>query len=472
MPRVLRASGGSATPALRLRKQIVLRAGFGIVTALFVFATVKAIHIQGSLSNEAVQIYRRQAKQDEILYRLRRTLWRGANACRDFLLDPFPDRTAIFIGQLHELRTESDQFFAELDLASSSRKPAAGLKPQVEEFWNALESIPATTKGMDAAARYNFFQQEIGPRRSAAGSVVRMFGEASQKAFQDSEIEFAQTRRAAENRLFFTLGLSVLLGLLVAGFSLIHSEELERQAARQYEEVVQAKADLQQLSARLMQIQEEERTRLSRELHDEIVQTLATLRLEISRTESLPARRIQEIRERLESARLLAERAIGTTRNISLLLRPSLLDDLGLGPALQWQAEQFTNRTGIPCQFTEEGFDDSLPEAARTCVYRVLQEALHNCEKHAAATQVSISIRQSAGLLAMTVEDNGCGFEHDLKEGRGQLARFGLLGMRERATSLSGSLEVDSASGKGTCLTLRLPLTSAPAAIGATAGSE
>jgi signal transduction histidine kinase len=445
--------------AIRVRKRNVLITGFGVVIILLLFSTTEAYEIQGSLSNEAVEIYHSHVNQDDILFQLRRALWQGANSARDFLLDPSGNRVARFRARIDGHRRESQRSLDDLDRLPKPTQSSSRLRAKINEFWSSLEQIPALTENLNAEGQYDFVQREIVPRRNAVGEVVYQFTEINQNALKESEAEFARTRRSAAQRLFLILGLCVIFGMAVAGFSLAHSESLERQTARQYEEVAQAKSELQQLSTRLMEIQEEERTRLSRELHDEIGQTLATLRLEISRAESLPNKRLPEIRERLASARVLAEKTVQTVRDICSLLRPTLLDDLGLGPALQWQVEEFTRRTGVACAFDEEGLEDALPEAVRTCVYRVLQESLHNCEKHAGATTASVSIRQASGVVTIRIEDNGCGFELEPKGARQRAARFGLLGMRERAAALGGALDVNSAPGAGTRLVLRLPVT-------------
>ncbi|MCX6638024.1 MAG: sensor histidine kinase, partial [Acidobacteria bacterium] len=221
----------------------------------------------------------------------------------------------------------------------------------------------------------------------------------------------------------------------------------------------QARRDLQQLSARLLQIQEDERTRLSRELHDEIGQTLTALRLAISRALSWLRTQPPAAEASLEEARLLAEKTLETVRNISVLLRPSLLDDLGLEPALQWQAEDFSRRSGIRCGFFSDSLDENLPAAHRTCVYRVVQEALTNCAKHSAATHVDIHVRQAEGELKLEVADNGKGFPMDAQRAAG----LGILGMRERAAALGGQLLLESAPGEGTRVSIRLPVAGAAA---------
>jgi signal transduction histidine kinase len=254
-----------------------------------------------------------------------------------------------------------------------------------------------------------------------------------------------------------------LLSLAVTQLSLRHAENLERQAERQYAETEHAKSELKRLSARLLELEEEGKRQLSRELHDEIGQSLALLQFEISHAQAIARRGASgaagdgDLREHLSRARELAERTVQTIRNISLLLRPALLDDLGLAPALQFQLEDFLRRSGIACDCAEEGVADDLPDHVKTCVYRVVQEALHNCEKHSRATRVSVSVRQSTDALVAEVLDNGAGFVYSEQEPPGN-AGLGLLGMRERASMAGGSLAVDSAPGRGTRVTLRLPL--------------
>jgi signal transduction histidine kinase len=259
------------------------------------------------------------------------------------------------------------------------------------------------------------------------------------------------------------LALGVLLSLGVAHFSLRHAEHLEARAERQYAEMEHAKSELKSLSARLLELEEEGRRQLSRELHDEIGQSLALLQIEISHAlgaakNSSAAPDDAALRERLTRARDLAARTVQTIRNISVLLRPALLDDLGLTPALQYQLEDFLRRSGIVCEFTEDGVADDLPDHVKTCVYRVMQEALHNCEKHSGASRVRVAVRQTAETLTLEVEDNGRGFVYSPQAQLANGAGLGLLGMRERASLAGGSLAVESTIGRGTRIVLAIPL--------------
>jgi signal transduction histidine kinase len=308
-----------------------------------------------------------------------------------------------------------------------------------------------------------FLEREVVPRRGELYNALRALTLADQRALQDSEGEFAGTRRRAAGRLLLMLGVGLLLSFLVARLSLRHAENLEREADRHFAAVEQTRAELQQLSARLLEIEEEGRRKLSRELHDEIGQTLALLQIEISRAQVARAGSPTVLREHLDRARELAERTVQTVRNISGLLRPALLDDLGLVPALQFQLEDFLRRSGIVCEFVEQGVADHLPDPVKTCVYRVVQEALHNCEKHSGARKVRVSVRQFPEALVAEIEDDGVGFQMGGRRASERNMGLGLLGMRERAGNVGGSLVIDSAPRHGTRVALRIPL--APLAI-------
>jgi signal transduction histidine kinase len=433
-------------------RRSALRVGFGLVLALGMVSMLEAIRIQRSLSAATADIYQQHVKLDEVLIELRRTFWLASIVARDYLIDPSPDREKRYERSLQALMKRE-----EAQIAALSELPhTAELKQKSAEFWRTLERVPRDTDKMTPEARYQYVQQEIAARRSILGDLVRDWVAISQTALKESEQKFEASRRSAANRLAWILGASVLFGLLVAFLSLRYSEHLERKAAEHFAQVAQAKDELAHLSTRLMEVQEEERARLARELHDEIGQGLATFRLEVARAEALPENRAGEIKARLGRARALADSTVQTVRNICLLLRPSMLDDLGLIPAIQWLAEDFSRRGGVACDFQSSNVSDELSEPVRTCVYRVVQEALHNCEKHAAASHVAVRVDQHEGELTATIEDNGCGFELNANQGP-EARRFGLMGMRERAGALGGALEVLSSPGAGTRVRLSLP---------------
>lgn len=438
--------------------RLALQFGFGLMALLLILCSIEAFRIQSTVTDEAVVLYQGHVQLDDALVRLRRSHWVGSNVAREFLLDTSNERESRYRRRLEEIKAENAKLVTEVKQTALSRNNGM-LEAEIEHFWRTLDDLPAATVRLNQTERYDFVQDRLLPDRNRVSQTVREFTDLNQAAFKAHEIEFTRTRKAAASRLFVILAGALLLGFTVAFTSLSQANKLERQNLAHFAEVAEAKADLQRLSKRLMEIQEQERTSLSRELHDEIGQTIATLNMELSRIASMPESRGAVMAERLQRARDLAERTLRTTRDVALLLRPALLDDFGLRPALQWQTKQFSRRSGVDCEFRDDGAGEDLPDAVRTCVYRIVQESLHNCEKYARATRVTVSVRQSASEIVVRVDDDGCGFQPGRNDAPGTSSGLGILGMRERAAALNGALQIDSGLGKGTRVTLRLPLT-------------
>jgi PAS domain S-box-containing protein len=217
---------------------------------------------------------------------------------------------------------------------------------------------------------------------------------------------------------------------------------------------------LRALSASLATAREEEATRIAREIHDELGGALTGLRWDLeslARDFSDPSKspRPEVARERLEAMLRQTDATVGALRRITQELRPSVLDDLGLAAALEWQAQQFQTRTGIECNCDCPLEDLDLTEAQATAVFRIFQESLTNILRHARADRVDISMRLESGKFVLTVRDNGRGITEQQRAGQNTL---GLLGMRERARLVGGEVEIEGVKGRGTTVTVRLPV--------------
>ena len=232
---------------------------------------------------------------------------------------------------------------------------------------------------------------------------------------------------------------------------------------RRAEEQLQATSEqLRALSARLRLAREEEGARIARELHDELGAALTRLKWDLEEMETTiavagNAGSLSALRDKVATMTTLIDETINTVRRISAELRPRLLDELGVVAAIEWQAQQFQARTGIICQFDallDNG--DMSPEHA-TALFRILQEALTNILRYAQATQVTITLAEEAGAYVLEVRDNGRGITEAERTGSRSL---GLLGMRERAQLIGGTLDLTGLAGKGTVLTVRMPLAS------------
>lgn len=218
-------------------------------------------------------------------------------------------------------------------------------------------------------------------------------------------------------------------------------------------EIRASRARLRQLTAHLESVREEERTAIAREIHDELGQWLTVFRMDVAWLRKNAGASRATRAAKLEAMDEVAESAIGVVRRIAADLRPAVLD-LGLTAAVEWQTHEFERHAGIPCDLRTIGAAEAIPGGAlAAAVFRILQEALTNVARHAQASAVQVTLERQDGTLRLEVSDNGRGMS---RAGNGK--SLGLLGMRERARALGGAVEIDGASGRGTIVTLRVPL--------------
>ena len=218
---------------------------------------------------------------------------------------------------------------------------------------------------------------------------------------------------------------------------------------------------MQTLSSQIIQAQEEERKRISRELHDEASQALVAAKINLEMIEkSLPSN-LEEVTTRLVETSSLLVSTLENLRRLSYDLRPSMLDDLGLIPTLRWYTESYAKRLGIPINFKITALDKRLDLEIETAIYRIVQEALTNIAKYAQAKEVHISLEKKGSRLITKVEDNGKGFTLKTSvSGENYYQGSGILGMKERIYNLGGTFHIESKQGVGTKLLVEIPLNS------------
>ena len=230
---------------------------------------------------------------------------------------------------------------------------------------------------------------------------------------------------------------------------------------RQAEERLRATTEqLRALSARIHAAKEEEGTRIAREIHDELGATLTSLRWDLESfdkviSESESQLQLQLLREKIGAMLQLTDATISAVRRISSELRPSVLDDLGLVEAIEWQAQQFQARTGVICRCDCSLESVDLNQEQSTAVFRILQETLTNILRHAQATSVDIKMKKEAGEFILTISDNGRGITEEEKSGQLSL---GIVGMRERSHLVGGKIHIAGVERKGTVVTVRIPI--------------
>ena len=214
----------------------------------------------------------------------------------------------------------------------------------------------------------------------------------------------------------------------------------------------ESEARYRALARRLQTIREEERVELSRTIHDELGQSLTALKIDLS---MISKRLDPALQERIDAAAAAVDRMIQQVRNIATELRPGVLDHLGLVAALEWQAREFTRRSGISCQFTPPAEEPLLTQDQAVSLFRILQESLTNVVRHARASHVTVVLQVDSDGVRLVIEDDGIGLS---EERRKDHASLGLIGMEERARFIDARLSIQCRAGRGTSVVVELPL--------------
>jgi signal transduction histidine kinase len=311
---------------------------------------------------------------------------------------------------------------------------ALSLRGEVAAYWKVLDLMAEMARGRRTPGVGSYFQKQLAQRRETMLRIAADVENALERELRRGEA----LASATYSRLRIALAAALtVLGAAGAALSWLTVRRL-----------VRLETETRALSAQLVRAQEDERRSIARELHDEVGQWLSAIRLDAGHALAATG----DVHARLQSIAELAERSVEALRRIALSLRPSMLDDLGLVAALEWQARETARRSAMRIDVQASAGEDGLADAHRTCVFRVAQEALHNCARHSGARQVQVALQRQPQRLSLRVRDDGKGFE------AGRTRGLGLLGMEERVKQLGGRLRVHSAPGRGTTITAELPL--------------
>ena len=435
----------------------MLLAGFGGLLAMMIFAGVDGLRLARRMQERSGAIQHDFLERSRVLNQIRSDFYLSGTYARDYILDPAPDaadRNRVEVRRLKDEIRERLAGYAQM-MRPDEKAPLETLRQQLEEYWRVLE--PALAWGPEERRQggFRFLSAEVFPRRTAMVELADRIQAVNERQVEAGNARVAELFSEFRTRLSGTLAITFAIGCLLALFAGRRMLELEAESASRYAEVTDARSRLKDLSARLVKTQEEERRALSRELHDEVGQSLSAISVGLSNLSAATrAGDPDHTDEEFASLRKIVESSVRTVRNLTLLLRPSMLDDLGLIPALEWQAREVSRQSGLRVNISAETVSDELPEEHKTCVYRVVQEALHNVVKHAGAVSVRITARQEAHQLVLSVQDDGKGF--DVRTCKG----LGLLGIQERVTDMGGTVRLKSEPGEGTLISIVLPLNS------------
>jgi len=440
----------------RLGSRAALIVGFGALLILMAIIGVDSLRTLRAFETSNIHIRHAFLYRERTLEQVRASLYETGNIIRDYILiESDPHAHEMLQTEFQSVRNETTAALKACieSLPAGKRGPFQHLAVELENDWSTLGPIFALGAKERGGQGNSVLNRDVLSQQTAILAITKEVSAVNDDELKEADQRMAEMFVLFRNRLLMVGAIASTLGLILAATTILYVGRLERSVEEKYDESLQAQRDLKQLSKRLVDAEERERRAVSRELHDEVGQSLSALLLNV---ENLTEMSVEEgsFRQRLQNIKMLAENCVNEVRNMALLLRPSMLDDLGLIPALEWQGREVSKRTGMLVDTVEENVSDNLPEERKTCVYRIVQEALNNCSKHAHAKNVRVVVRQEPNHLRVSIEDNGKGFEPSRVRG------LGLVGMKERVSQLGGVLEVDSDPVRGTRLRVDLPLLS------------
>jgi signal transduction histidine kinase len=433
-----------------VRRSILLAFAFASLLLIIGGAAFAIWHGAENEQNEVAALHAGHLAAGDALATIRANVFLGGIITRDSLLDPDSLHAIRYNEQFSEIQSATDKSFHVLEQTEQSQEERTALNhlhDRVNSYWDSTKSVLDWSPAQKNASRATFLQER--PRYRAG--IVELAGQLEQLMSVNFTRERARITSADDRfraSLAWTTSLALLLGLGIAAATVAHIARLERQTAT-------SDAELRRLSGQIRVAQEQERRYLSRELHDQAGQMLTGLRMELASISHDAGE--EEFSERIAHAKGIVEQTLRVVRNIAMMLRPSMLDDLGLASAMGWLVRDIKRSSGIDVIAQVDPAVDSLPDAQCTCVYRVVQEALTNAARHSGARSVELALNMAGEEVEGSVIDNGQGFEASRKTGGAGSAGIGLVGMEERVRELGGRLKVTTSPGHGVRIEFRLP---------------
>ncbi|HEX7798366.1 MAG TPA: sensor histidine kinase [Vicinamibacterales bacterium] len=436
-----------------------LLGGFLVIFAVWLGST---LYFTGRLAESQAQsaaIQSRLARGQELLFAIQNQVLVGSIYIRDALMEgQDPAAIATAREQLRGLQRQVTQELEQYERSDSVVDLAAWtrLKSELAGYWEASIQLlaPESEKRGQAQAR---LETQVAPRRDVVVALSDEIRQVMTGAFTREQRDLNEADRRLRGRIWETTALAGLIGAGIAVFSAWYVGRLEATVREGHAEVARNREELRHLSGKLVRAQEDERRSIARELHDEIGQALTAVEVELAVAEGAASTNPAAV-EAIHEARTVTQRALSGVRDLSQLLRPSMLDDFGLPDTLKWQLRKFSDRTNVRTELVQDGLSERLPIDVEVTVYRVIQEALTNVSRHAKATTCRVFVQRLASSVVVTIEDDGVGLP-DRANSHAQQEGSGLVGIRERVSDLGGTFRIEGKTGKGTRLLIELPVT-------------
>jgi signal transduction histidine kinase len=431
---------------MRLNTWLVAALGLAALVALIAASMLAASRKVQEIYVQLDQLNTHHRRVEARLRALRADIHLSSIFVRDYLLDVARERAPEYREQLAEFRRTNLATSEELRPLVQRDEQLSSLQANLAEYWETLDPLFdwSTTEKIERSAR--FLRREVLPRRQAVLAIAQGIEELNNENLTTQRDAVAQRHASLLADLRRLMWQTVLAGLALALVVVVRLRFLERRSA-------EAQQQMRALSQQLVHTQEEERKSLSRELHDHIAQVLTGLRMELGRIGRVGGPLDAAITPAIAECKRLVDEMFQTVRGLALGLRPSMLDDLGLQAALEWHVRDFTTRYPMNVELRMDGEFDALPDKHVTCVYRVVQEALTNCVRHARAQKIRIELSLRNGELQLLMTDDGVGLDPARRN-----SGLGLRGIDERVKELAGTMSIARGPDRGTVLSVRLPL--------------
>src|SRR4029079_19248629 len=434
--------------------------GFALICATWLFAGYYFTRRMAELQDRAAAISERYMQGQELLTTVRSQVLVGSVYVRDALLDPDRANAGEYRAKLEEAyRTAEDalQQYEPVVNSATERDRIERLRDGIGEFRTTVLNVLQTDSSRWAIEARALLRQQIMPKREGVLNVTDEVQALNRSGFVQQQNELAAVYRITQRRLWGSFGVAVLVSLGIALLAAVYISRLEARLNRQCVREIENTRDLQRLSTKLITAQEEERRGIARELHDEVGQALTAIKGELA----IAQRTIDAAGappQTLDDARSISENLLHTVRDLSHLLHPSVLDDLGRAAAGDWYLRGFGKRHGLRVDLIQDRMAQRLQPESEVTAYRIIQEALTNVAKHARARHCRVYLQRLVNTLLVTIEDDGIGFDPGTVARSDGEHRLGLIGIRERVSQLGGHLRLESSRGTVTRLTVELPV--------------
>ena len=432
----------------------ILLSAFGGMLLLMIFAGMDSLRSLRKLNQVSGEVSQRFSARSEALVAVVVTVHTYTDQMEEYLLSDAAISNTAAPAEIQkrgqEVHTAVERY--PRDCCPQERSLLAKIDEGIARQEGSFAGMLARRADERKQRGHAFVYDELIPRKTELLRLASTVAELNGQELRSENQALATQFEKLQTRLGRTIALTLFAGMLLSLAAGYYILRLEQHGRGRYLALAKSRQELERLSRRLVDAQEAERRSISRELHDEVGQTLGALLVDIGHLSNLLPAEDRITQEQIGRIKKAAETAVKSIRDIALLLRPPMLDDLGLVPALEWQARETSRRGEMEVEVHAEELKGDLPDEVKVGIYRLVQEALQNAATHAHAKNATVLLKRERNSVVVEIIDDGKGFQPERTRG------MGILGMEERVRQLGGELAIRSTPGKGTAVHAELPI--------------